>query len=76
GIDAVSYGEVIGFKFPLLHRSFERLRDGVAPELAAALAEFSAAQADWLDDYALFMALKDAHDGQPWNTWDAELRAR
>jgi 4-alpha-glucanotransferase len=76
GIDTVNYGEVIAFKLPLLHRSYERLRQGVAPELAAAFAEFAAAQAGWLDDYALFMALKDVHGGQPWNTWSPALRAR
>ncbi|NTU79153.1 MAG: 4-alpha-glucanotransferase [Chloroflexales bacterium] len=75
-VDTVNYGEVIGFKLPLLRRSYERLREGVAPELAAALAEFSAAQKGWLDDYALFMALKDAHAGQPWNTWAPDLRSR
>jgi 4-alpha-glucanotransferase len=31
---------------------------------------FAEAQAWWLDDYALFMALKDAHGGVAWHTWD------
>ena len=30
----------------------------------------------WLDDYALFMAVKDAHGGQAWNTWNADIRDR
>ncbi|HMQ31457.1 MAG TPA: 4-alpha-glucanotransferase [Chloroflexaceae bacterium] len=76
GVDGVNYGEVIAFKLPLLRRGFERLRQGVAPELAAAFERFAADQARWLDDYALFMALKDAHGGEPWNTWAPELRAR
>lgn len=25
---------------------------------------------EWLEDYALFMALKAAHDGAPWTAWD------
>jgi 4-alpha-glucanotransferase len=32
------------------------------------------AQAHWLDDYTLFMALETAHLGQPWWTWAAPLR--
>ncbi len=76
GIDTVNYGEVIAFKLPLLQLSYERLRQGVAPELAAAFAEFAVAQAGWLDDYALFMALKGAHGGQAWSSWSPELRAR
>src|SRR5262249_23095627 len=35
-----------------------------------------AQQAGWLDDFALFMALKDAHGGRSWLEWPAELRRR
>ncbi|MBR5968936.1 MAG: 4-alpha-glucanotransferase [Lachnospiraceae bacterium] len=31
---------------------------------------------DWLPDYALFMALKEAHEGKPWDTWEEDLRLR
>lgn len=74
--DRVNYGEVISFKLPLLERSYERLQAGVAPDLAAAFAIFCTEQAAWLDDFAMFMAFKAAHGGQPWNTWEPELRAR
>ncbi len=30
----------------------------------------------WLDDYALFASLKDAHGGRPWRRWPAPLRRR
>ena len=47
---------------------------------AALCQEFDAVlrqdNADWLDDFALFMALKDAHDGAPWNQWEMPLRSR
>ncbi len=75
-IDQVNYGEVIGFKLPLLYRSYERMRHGVDPELNAAFSEFCHSNRVWLDDYALFMALKEAHGGQAWNHWAPELRAR
>ena len=35
-----------------------------------------AANAAWIEDFALFMALKQAHGGKPWNTWEPALRAR
>jgi len=72
--DAVDYGAVYHFKLPLLRRSFERL--GASPELAAAFRRFREEQAGWLDDYALFMTLKDAHGGAGWNSWDPGLRDR
>jgi 4-alpha-glucanotransferase len=39
-------------------------------------ARFTAAQADWLDDYALYNALRDRHDGASWSTWSLGLRLR
>ena len=33
-------------------------------------------QANWLDDYALFMALHEFHDHQPWTTWGTPLSKR
>jgi 4-alpha-glucanotransferase len=31
---------------------------------------------DWLKDYSLFMALKNAHGGRAWNTWEEDIRLR
>ena len=39
-------------------------------------AAFCAAHAHWLDDYSLFMALSEAHDGQLWVEWPAPLARR
>src|SRR5207249_4440097 len=33
-------------------------------------------EAAWLDDFALFMALKDAQAGQAWHAWPRELVLR
>jgi 4-alpha-glucanotransferase len=74
--DRVDYGAVIGFKLPLLRQSFARLAAGADPELAAAFERFKGENSAWLDDYALFMALKDAHGGAAWSEWPAELRGR
>jgi 4-alpha-glucanotransferase len=37
---------------------------------------FHASQASWLDDFALYMALKGDHDGRPWYEWDPDLATR
>jgi 4-alpha-glucanotransferase len=37
---------------------------------------FASAQASWLDDYAMFMACKEAHGGVAWTSWDPALAAR
>ncbi len=38
--------------------------------------DFEQAQADWLDEYALFIALREAHGGQAWMAWPTPLRDR
>lgn len=72
--DAVDYGEVIRFKLPLLRKSFGRVRSGEFPAYAQAFDEFCAAEANWLDDYALFMALKEWHGGASWDTWERDAK--
>jgi 4-alpha-glucanotransferase len=72
----VDYGAVIARKRPLLHLAARRLADGAAAALAADYARFRAAEAEWLDDFALFMAAKDAHGGAAWQAWDADLVQR
>ncbi len=37
---------------------------------------FCQEQSEWLEDYALFMAIKDAHGGIPFTKWEEELRTR
>ncbi len=72
----VDYGAVIPWKRVLLRRAFNRFREGRFPRLEAELAAFQQAQQAWLDDFALFMALKEAHGGAPWTAWPEPLRSR
>src|SRR5439155_43937 len=43
---------------------------------AEAFRRFRAAEAAWLDDYALFRALRERHAGRSWTAWEPSLRAR
>ena len=74
--DRVDYGAVIPWKTDLLSRAFERFGRHASSVMRARLRQFSHLQAYWLDDFAVFMALKDAYDGKPWTEWDAKLRDR
>jgi 4-alpha-glucanotransferase len=76
--DHVELDRVVRFKFDLLRTSWTRFREHATPALHEALNAFVVAeeQHDWLDDYALFMAIKESHGGAPWWTWDSALVAR
>jgi len=75
-VEAVDFGRVIDYKSALLRRAFESFRRSKRKSLRVGFAAFAAEAANWLDDYALFRALKDAHGGAAWNTWEPELARR
>ena len=38
--------------------------------------QFLEKEKEWLEDYALFMALKNQHNGRPWGEWEEDLKLR
>ncbi len=74
--ERVDYGAVIDTKTALLRRAAKRFRAQADPERRAAFDQFCTENAHWLDDYALFMAIKEAHGGAVWTDWEPPLAAR
>ena len=70
--DRVDYGVLYRKRYPVLRRAVARL----LADPPDGYREFCQAQAGWLPDYALFMALKDEHGGAPWSRWEPPLRRR
>ena len=69
--ERVDYGKLIPVKTAALRRAFEGFAPG--PEFD----EFRARHREWLEDYALFMALKRAHSGEAvWTEWPEDIRRR
>ncbi len=74
--DRVDFGQVIPWKMGVLDRSFIRYQHTQSSSLTGEMEAFQASQASWLQDFALFMALKEAHGGAPWPSWEKPLRER
>lgn len=70
--DSVDYELLYRSNITVLRRAFARFQAN-PPK---AYAKFKSAQKHWLPDYALFMALKDKHDGKPWYEWESDLAMR
>ncbi len=75
----VDFDRVAAWKEQLHRRAFERLQS--RPELAPLRDELTAwqqapEQRVWLDDWALFTALRLHHGRRPWYAWPAALRDR
>jgi 4-alpha-glucanotransferase len=72
--NAVDFERVIAHKRPLLEQAFEQFR--ATGQAQAELAQFCQAQAWWLADFVLFMALLEANEGRPWSQWERAIAQR
>ncbi len=72
----VDYGAVHALKPKRLARAFERFERAGAPSWRDDFEAFRRREASWLDDFALFMAVKEAHEGASWTDWEQSLRER
>lgn len=62
--------------WPKLRQIMERAVERFLQRPPREFGGFCTKQAHWLDDYALFMAVKDAHGGAAWFDWPDGLRTR
>ena len=74
--DRVDYDAVTAARLNLLRRAFERFRAAGAATLRAEFEAFRETERAWLDDYTLFMALREAHGGVSWSEWSPDIRSR
>jgi 4-alpha-glucanotransferase len=72
----VDYDVVIPFKNRLLETALANFVRGARPDLRADFGKFSHDQAHWLDDYALFRALKAKYRDASYLDWPAPLLER
>ncbi len=69
----VDYGPVIQYKTELLKKAWHAFFHTPDKTLMEQFETFCRKEAYWLDDYALFMACKDAHGGCRWLEWEPSL---
>jgi 4-alpha-glucanotransferase len=74
--EKVDFAHVPRFKFWLLDRAHERFIQSPPAGMRTAYDEFCAAEAEWLDEFVLYMALKEAHGGGDWREWPRPLMLR
>ncbi|MFN6569701.1 4-alpha-glucanotransferase [Dendronalium sp. ChiSLP03b] len=74
--DTIDFERVAPIKIELLKKACENFKTKASPIQQKEFAGFCDSKAYWLDNYALFMAIKDAQDGASWHTWEPELAKR
>ena len=72
GQEDVNYGALYEKRYPVLRKAVKRFMVNPAADYEA----FCSENAFWLDDYALFMTLKNACGGKSWQEWEPGLKNR
>jgi 4-alpha-glucanotransferase len=72
----VDFAAIIPWKMSLLERAFHSFQEDAPAGMREGFASFCSKNADWLDDFALFMALKEQHGGGSWVDWPEPIRKR
>ncbi len=70
--DRVDYANMYDKRFALLWKACDKFKENIPSEYT----EFCKKNSYWLDDYALFMAEKDAHQGAAWPEWEDDIKKR
>ena len=66
--DSIDYEKIYNSRFKVLKKAFERFEKDEAYD------NFVKENAYWLDDYSLYMAIKDSKGGISWNEWEEPLK--
>lgn len=72
-VTKVDYGWIYLYKFKILNQAAYNFQNHIHGEEIDAFQRFCEEHKSWLDDYALFAAVKDAHNGKLWTEWDKNI---
>lgn len=74
--DKVDYGWIFQWKPQKLRKAYQNFLRGVGDEEGYLYEQFCNRQHYWLEDYAIYSAIKESYGGRPWNQWEEGLRKR
>ena len=72
----VDHGAVQTWKGQILAKAFSNFRTSADEKLAKQFRLFCDEESHWLDDYALFRALKQTQNNRPWYEWPEKFKRR
>ena len=67
----IDYEKIYDSRFGILWVAFQNF-----DKTDAEFVEFCNSNKEWLDDYALFMSIKDSHEGKEWTKWEEGIKLR
>ncbi len=74
--DHVDYGRLFQWKYPILKKAYVNFIKKNDPVEIKKFERFTETNKSWLEDYSLFMSIKDSFNGKPWSEWPSKLKTR
>jgi 4-alpha-glucanotransferase len=68
----IDYGQAIDYKKSILRKAYDNFKTD-SRKLNPDFEKFCNSHQEWLDDFSLFMALKEYHGGAVWSSWEKGL---
>ena len=72
----IDYGAIYNQKYPLLRKAYENFKSSDNNEMKGSLENFKRENSSWLNDYSLYISLKNHFNGLPWNEWPQDIKNR
>ena len=72
----IDYGAIYNQKYPLLRKAYDNFKANGNDYLRGKLDAFKAENNAWLNDYSLFISLKNHFNGLPWTEWPHDIKVR
>ena len=72
----IDYGAIYNQKYPLLRKAYENFKSSDNNEMKDSLENFKRENSSWLNDYSLYISLKNHFNGLPWNEWAHDIKNR
>ena len=72
----IDYGAIYNQKYPLLRKAYENFKSSDNSEMKGSLENFKKENSSWLNDYSLYISLKNHFNGLPWNEWAQDIKNR
>ncbi len=74
--ERIDYGTIFESKNKVLKRAYDNFKKGNLKELAQKIEKFKTENAFWLEDYALYMSLKNYFKLVSWQEWPDDIKKR
>lgn len=73
---SVDFSAVVPYKRNLFDVAYQRFKNAASPELFRLFKRFCKENREWLEDFALYLALKTHFDGKGWSAWPEAIKTR